>query len=170
MTGMATLIVFVLVCLALLFQIRSKSLKDFLQTTQSLAYDHGDRLAQKINGSADALRAYSTSVAQLAASELIPDEKKREYILESMEYLIQNENKLKNLWLMFEPYALDGLDSIFVDQRGSNSQGVFAPWYIGGKITAREKFIDPELYQIPQKTKKQGSWEYKSLMKSNFWL
>ena len=155
MMGMASFTVLALVCLALLVPLRNTSLEDSSKIAELLASNSGERLAVTINGAADVLRAYSGVIANMIASDLIPHEKMRNYLLGSMEMMLQREEKLHDLWCMFEPNLLDGMDSLFIHHTGSNSQGVFAPWLIGGKLTVIENRDDADLYYLTKKTKQE---------------
>jgi len=96
--------------------------------------DAGDILSLKINSSADIIRNYSYLIANLAETDLIPRENKREFMLKEMILRYENEKALNNLWCTFEPNALDGMDAHFINRPGSDERGVFNPWIVGGRL------------------------------------
>jgi PAS domain S-box-containing protein len=155
MMGMASLVALAIVCLLLMKPLKNKSLESSARIAELSASSVGEALAVSINGVADVVRAYSGVIAEVVDSEIVPNEKKRAYLLRSMDMLLQNDEKLNNLWCMFEPDALDGLDSLFVNHTGSNSRGVFAPLFANGTSIVRESLGEAEIYYLPKKTKRE---------------
>ena len=110
-------------------------------------------LSLQINPSAHIVRNYSYIVAHVIATDLIPIEKKREFLLKEIRTMYQNEKSLNNFWCVLEPNALDGMDDQFINHTGSNAHGNFVPWFADGNLAAattsdhRSKY-----YTIPQAT------------------
>jgi PAS domain S-box-containing protein len=150
--GIASLLVLALVCLLLMIPLRSSSLKDSSKIAQLSAVEAGNHLAEKINGVATVVRAYSGVIELLVESDIIPKEKKREWLLAEMKMMMKKEKQLRNFWCTLEPNALDGMDSLFINQMGSNSQGIFAPWFADGEMIASEDGYGIDYYSIPKAT------------------
>jgi len=145
--GIAGFVVLTLVCLLLMIPLRSGFLDSSSKIAQLSANNASNNLAELINGSANVIRAYSGMIEIMTESEIIPDEKKREWLLAQMAMIIKKEKKMSNLWSIFEPNALDGMDSFFVNQKGSNSQGIFAPCFADGKLTVSEISNESAIYK-----------------------
>jgi GAF domain-containing protein len=136
--GTASLTVMALICLLLFFPLRRYSLESSSQIAQLSAIDAGERLSATINSAAGVVRAYSGVMTQIISTPLVPREKKRELLLLEMEHLVLADKQLSNIWCSFEPNAVDGKDTLFVNRMGSNSHGYFRPWFANGTITAIE--------------------------------
>ena len=153
MLGIASLFVFALVCLLLLIPLRKTSLNYSASLAQTSATACSETLAGKINGIASIIRAYSGLVENVIASDLFEPNKKREFILEDLDVILKRESSLTNIWCIFEPNAVDGLDSLFKGRRGSAADGRFIPYVTAGRIsTASLDVIGSALYEIPKIT------------------
>ena len=150
--GIVGFAVLAVVCLLILIPLRSISLQNSTEIARLYAECTKERVAERINGTANVIRAYSGIIAQLAVSEVVPKEKKRELLMSEMKALFESEVELKSMWCILEPQALDGMDEQYVKRMGSNSQGVFAPWFIGDRVTALEIINAAGLYEIPKET------------------
>jgi len=152
--GIAGLAVIVLGCVLLMIPLRLTSLSNTSKIAKLQGQEAKAKLSMRINASADIVRNYSYLIAHLAATELIPKENKREFMLSEMEIRYRNEKLLNNLWCTFEPNALDGMDAHFINGVGSNEFGVFEPWFAEGDL-ANSPTLDYEsiYYTVPQKTR-----------------
>ena len=155
MMGVASLAILALVCLLLLFPLRSNSLEDSSKIAQLSAEVAGERLAKKINGAVDVLRAYSDVITQIAGSKVILKEEKRELLLTQLSVLGKTNETLTNLWCILEPNVLDGMDSNYTNRMGSNADGIFTPWFSGGTLASAVHMIATDLYSIPKSTGKE---------------
>ena len=150
--GIVGFVVLAVVCLFISIPFRSISLKSSADIARLYAEYTKECIAERINGTANVIRAYSEVIAQLAASEVVPKEKKRELLISEMKALFESEVEMKSMWCILEPQALDGMDEHYINRMGSNSQGVFAPWFISDQITALEIINAADLYEIPKET------------------
>ncbi len=146
LVGGTSLLVMTAVCLLLLLPLRSSSLKDSSEIAQLSAMEAGQRLSETVNSAASVARAYSGVIAEIVSSDILPNNRKREWILTEIEQLVLTEKKLNNIWCGFEPNAVDGLDSLFVNRLGSNSQGRFSPWFTSGQIVTMDGNENFEFY------------------------
>jgi signal transduction histidine kinase len=92
-------------------------------------------------------------VANLAETNLIPKEKKREVIINEMEIMLKREDiKLQNFWCTLEPNTLDGMDAHFINRNGSDANGVFSSWFINDSLTISdtEKDYHADYYMLPK--------------------
>ena len=154
--GIAGLTVIALGCVLLMIPLRLTSLSNTSKIAKLQSEEAGAMLSLKINSSADRVRNYSYLVAHLAATDLIPNEYKREFLLSQMEMRYQNIKSLSNLWSTFEPNALDGMDAHFINRVGSNELGIFAPWFADNKLTvSSEDDYVSEFYAVPKATKQE---------------
>ena len=155
--GLLSFLIVTGICLLLMFPLRMNDMKNSAKIAQLTAVEAGCQLIEKINTSASMVRAYSGVVEHLIESDMMPKEKKREWLLEDMKMFVDKESKVKNLWCTLEPNALDGMDDKFINREdaGSNRFGIFAPWYISGKLTISEGDELHHYYTIPKETKRE---------------
>ena len=131
------------------------SLGNSSKTAQLQCEELSNIISLKINASADVIRNYSYLIANLAETDLIPKEKKREFMLLEMKLRHKNEKALKNIWCNFEPNALDGMDKQFVNQAGSDSLGRFAPWFLENDLiesTSKHDYMENH-HKLPKETR-----------------
>jgi signal transduction histidine kinase len=152
MMGIVGCMVLSIVCLLVLIPLRSNSLRDSSEKARLYAEYAKEHLNDRINGSANVIRAYSGVIAQLAASEIIPKERKREFLMAEMKALFDSDIDIKSMWCILEPDALDGMDDHYIHRMGSNSQGVFAPRFVGDTVVPIEILTIANLYAIPKMT------------------
>ena len=159
-TGVAGLLVIVSGCVLLLIPLRMTSLSNSSKTAKLQCQEAGTIFSLKINASADIIRNYSYLISHLAGTELIPKNKKREFMLTEMELRYRNEKALNNLWCTFEPNALDGMDAHFINRMGSNEFGIFAPWFTEGKlnVSTTQDYVS-DFYTIPRDTRHEAVTE-----------
>jgi PAS domain-containing protein len=149
--GLASLAVFTLVCLLVLFPLRNSSQEGATTKARLEAEFAGESLTVEINRRVDALRAYSDVITQLAETALVPNELKRELLLNQLKALGDTRQVLPNLWVILEPNALDGMDSLYVNRVGSNANGVFTPWFTGaGDLINGSHSINSDMYRVPR--------------------
>jgi len=155
--GIAGLAVIALGCVLLMIPLRLTSLSNTSRIAKLQCQEAGSKLSMRINASADIVRNYSYLIAHLAATDLIPKENKRKFMLSEMELRYHNEKSLNNLWCTFEPNALDGMDVHFINSPGSNNFGVFEPWFAEGNM-ANSPTLDYEsiYYTIPKETRREA--------------
>ena len=153
--GIAGLAIILVGCVLLMIPLRLTSLSNISKIAKLQCQETGAILSLKINTSADVVRNYSYLIAHLAASDLIPKENKRAFMLSEMEIRYRNEKALNNVWCTFEPNALDGMDAHYINSQGSNEFGVFQPWFAEGDM-ATSPTIDYEsiYYIIPKETRR----------------
>ena len=156
MMGIVGFVVLGFVCLMLLFPLRSSSLADSSKIAQLTAIEKGNLLAERINGVANIVRSYSGTIEMLAASEIVPIDRKREWLIAEMEMTVRREPTLHNLWCTLEPNALDDMDAYFVgrEDKGSDENGIFAPWFTRGTMVVSDAKEDYEsdYYAAPKQT------------------
>ena len=153
MMGVAGFIVCALIFLTLLFPLRSGALNNSSKIAQLSAVEAGNHLAERINGITNIVRAFSGIVAYISETDIVPNERKREMVLKEMEMMVKTNDKLNNVWCTFEPNALDGMDSLFVHQTGSDFRGVFSPWFIDGELIMLDSDdYEEEYYVTPKET------------------
>ena len=153
MLGIASLFVFALVCLLLLVPLRRTSLNYSASLAQTSAIACSETLAGKINGIASVIRSYSGLIENVVASDLLDANKKREVILQDLEVILQRESTITNIFCIFEPNAVDGMDSLFRNRRGSAADGRFIPYVTNGRVsTASLDVIGSALYETPKRT------------------
>ena len=156
MMGIAGLFVFTVVCLLLMLPLRKTALKDSSDKARLEALVAGEILAERINGSASVVRAYSGVIESMAASDMLAYGNKREYLMSEIRNLLKREKKLSNLWCIFEPNAFDGLDSINIGKLGNTNEGVFAPWFTDGRIiTVADNLLEGFLVEIPKRDRRE---------------
>ena len=150
-------VVVVLGALLYLIPLRTTSLSNSSRIAKMHAQEAGTMLSLKINASADIVRNYSYLITHLAATDLIPNENKRQFMLAEMEIRYRNESALNNLWCTFEPNALDGMDRYFINRPGSNELGVFDPWFAYGNLATSptDDYVE-DYYTISKTTKKEA--------------
>jgi len=156
MMGLASFFVLSLVCMLLLFPLRSGSMADSSKIAQLTAVEAGNHLAERINGVANIVRTYSGIIEMLADSEIVPAYRKREWLIAEIEMTIRREPALHNLWCTLEPNALDGMDVFFAgrEDMGSDMHGIFAPWFASGTMSISNVMEDyqEDYYIIPKET------------------
>ena len=152
--GLASLAVFVSICLLLSIPLRSIALKDSTTIARLSAMETCDRLTELINGSANVIRGFSGIITELSVTKLVDNDKKRELLLMELENMYKNRGreKVHNFWVRFEPNAFDGLDEQFINRVGSNEKGIFAPWF-----TEELSLVSPgnqpgDFYNTPKET------------------
>ena len=161
MLGIASLLIMTGICLFLIFPFRSSALERSSSMMQSVAVNSGLHLAERINGAADVVRAFSGVVQFVAESDVVAKDKKRELIIAEMEMMVKKDKKLNNLWCTMEPDALDGMDAFFINRMGSDERGVFGPWYTEGELSVSDSEADYEedFYRIPKLTRREAITE-----------
>ena len=153
--GIASVVVFGLVCLFLSMPLRNRSVEDSSKLAQQSAISAKDQLAERINGAARVIRAYSGIVENMFETGVIPLEKKREFLISELQLLTQHEILLTDVWCIFEPNAFGGSDSYFTNKPGNSSEGVFAPSIAKGKLTTIPENLIGFLSEIPKRTEKE---------------
>ena len=111
-------------------------------------------LAGKINGVASVIRAYSGLIENIITSSSIAQEHKREYIIQDLVGILQREKSVTNIFCLFEPNVVDGLDYLFKGKRGCSADGRFIPYVTAGRriSTASLDVIESPLYYFPLDT------------------
>ncbi len=155
MIGGASLITLTVVCILLIVPLRSNSLENSSKIAQLSAEEAGQDVAAVVNSAASVVRSYAGVLAQLSVSNVVPNEKKRELVVMEMQAILKGEKTLYDIWCTFEPDALDGMDSLFINQPGSNSQGNFGPWIIGDKVVVLENDYEADYYTIAKKANRE---------------
>jgi len=151
--GLASFAVFALVCILLMIPMRKTALEDSARFAQYSANACSETLAGKINGVASVIRAYSGLIENIITSSSIADEHNREYIVADLVGILQREKSVTNIFCLFEPNAVDGLDSLFKGRAGSSADGRFIPYLTPGRIsTASLDVIGSALYETPKST------------------
>jgi len=155
--GVASFAVFVLVYSLLSIPLRSISMKGSTTIARLTAMETGDRLSVQINGTANIIRTFSGIVSELSSSKLVSDNKKRELLLMELEILFKSRSgkKLNTLWCVLEPNILDGMDSLYINRIGSNSKGVFAPWFTEDKLIVTDDDELEHYYILPKETRRE---------------
>ena len=151
--GIAGFVILMLTIVLVMVPLRTASLTKSSKIAWLQAEETVAKLSLQINPSADIVRNYSYLAAHVIASNLIPIEKKREFLLTEIETMYQNEMLLNNFWCVLEPNALDGMDEHYINRMGSNAFGNFVPWFADGKLSATTDYdYRSKYYTIPQST------------------
>ena len=154
--GVTVFLFIVLVSALLLMPLRVTTFSHTSKIARLQCQDVGEKLFMKISSSADIIRNYSYLIAHLVETDLIPREKKREFMLKEMELRYKNEKEINNLWCTFEPNAFDGMDAHFINRMGSDERGVFNPWFVDDKLTPSTlDDYSSDFYTIPKETKRE---------------
>jgi len=154
MLGIASFVVFTLICVFLSMALRKVSLDDSSQIAKYSAELSAERLAIEINASATIMPARASVITNLIRTEFVQSEDKRKMMIHEMETIVVSESTaVNNSWVILEPNALDGLDSEYVNHPGCNDQGVVtAKWNSVGKLSS----ADYEAKMILYKTVRQS--------------
>ena len=155
MMGIASLLVFALICILLMNPLRSSSLEDSSQIAKDAAELAGEQLAVIINASASIMPARASVISGLIQTDLVRPEDKRKMMKDDMVTLVVSESTaVSNAWVILEPNALDGLDSLYVNQPGCTERGnVSARWNSGGKISSADYESNNSLYRQVKQTR-----------------
>ena len=153
--GIISLVIMTSICLLSVIPLRKAGTVRSAKMAQTTATNAGLQLAERINGSAKVLRAFSGVIRQIAISSIIPDSIKREILLEELIALAETEKTLSDLWCIIEPNALDGRDSYYYNNTGSNQKGIFVPWISGGQVATADHMLNTESYKRPKVTGKE---------------
>ena len=137
MMGVSSIVIMTFICLYVIIPYRASAVERSAATMRSSAMYFGNLLAAEINGVADVARTYSNVVLQIVESKTIPNEIKREVLIEQMEKM-RKESGLDYLFCVFEPNGFDGLDSLYVNEPGSTDMGVFRPWFPNGMLETKD--------------------------------
>ena len=84
MVGMASLFALAVICVSLATPLRKASMRDATMLARGNAELAGEKLSVKINGSGDAVRAYSGVIKQLITSAHVSRESKREMLIKQI--------------------------------------------------------------------------------------
>ena len=149
MLGIASLLVFSLICILLMKPLRTSSLEDSSQIAKDAAELAGEQLAVVINASASIMPARASVIAGLIQTDFVRQEDKRKMMMDDMVTLVVSEaTAVTNAWVILEPNALDGMDSQYIHQPGSTGQGnVSARWHSSGKISSADYETNNNLYR-----------------------
>ncbi|MCL2073025.1 MAG: methyl-accepting chemotaxis protein [Marinilabiliaceae bacterium] len=166
--GFAGLFVFTVLCVILVFTERQQIYETVTKDVKLSTHLAAENLADYINSAGKVPRTYAFLTAAVIQSNDIPQREKRQRLLQELQIFADSEKQIDNLWAIFESNAVDGLDDIFADQIGNNSEGVFMPWMHEGKLRTmsdsraknlldfiktigQECFSDPYLYNLSGK-------------------
>ena len=152
MLGIVSLLVFALICVMLVIPLRSTTFRNATSIARLSAVDGAATIAAEINGTTNVLRAFSGIVTQIAESRTIPNDQKRQLLLEQLMALESGNQIMTNVWCIIEPNALDGLDSMFINRTGSNHNGVFSPWIAGGQLASVDHMLTTDSWRVPRAT------------------
>ena len=154
MLGIASVGVFTLICVMLLFPLRRNTLENSAQEARYAAELAGERLAVEINASASIMPARASAIASLIHTDLVRPEDKRKMMMDDMATLVVSAaTAVNNGWVILEPNALDGLDSHYVNHPGCSEQGVVsARWNSAGKVSSADYESNIILYQQVKQT------------------
>ena len=132
--GITGLVVMAVVCTLLIFSQRREAYDNTTKAIQLSAALSAASIAEYINSAAVIPRTFANVAAGVIQSKDIPDYEKRERLLEELRFFIAADERVDNVWAIFGPNAIDGLDETFVNHPGNNSNGVFMPWMIKGQL------------------------------------
>jgi len=155
MMGIASVLVFTLICILLMNMLRSSSLEDSSQIAKDAAELAGERLAVEINASASIMPARANVIASLIQTDLVRPEDKRKMMMDDMETLVSSETTtISNAWMILEPNALDGLDLLYINHPGCSEQGsVSARWNSAGRVSTADYESNISLYRQVKQTR-----------------
>jgi len=153
--GIVSIAVFTLVCILLIIPLRRNTLEGSAQSARFAAQLAGETLAVQINASATVVTARANVISNLIESKLIPTEVKRQTLLDDMSSLVSSHaTAVTNGWVILEPYAIDGMDSLFSNQPGNTGQGVVsAKWNSFGKLHTLDDEARYALYRQVKQTR-----------------
>ena len=150
--GASSLTVMAFICALLVFPLRSGSLEDSSKIARLSAEVIGERLAERINGTANVIRAYAGVISQLSESENVTPDNRRQLLMAQLKALGENERAMCNVWCILEPNVLDGMDAQYIDRTGSNADGRFTPRIVNGRLFNVDHLINTDSYIIPKTT------------------
>lgn len=88
----------------------------------------------------------------------IPPENRRTYFNTLQKEILKDSDKFVDVWTVWEPNALDNLDSKFKNTEGHDDTGRFIPYWtkIDGKISmvALTDYVDSFWYEVPKTSQK----------------
>ena len=126
--GGISFLVLSMIGIVLVISIRSRAEDNATQIVQLEAQDEGRKLAERINSAGSVIRAFSGILEQIVVSDFVSAGNKRELVLRELGLIVKKELRIGNIWCIYEPNALDSLDSRFINRMGSDGDGRFCPW------------------------------------------
>ncbi|WP_027182295.1 methyl-accepting chemotaxis protein [Oleidesulfovibrio alaskensis] len=158
---MVILAVVVPVILGLTWYLTGTFMKLMERTAGEQSFEIAYRYANKIDADMSLAMHSARSVARLTETMMGHEGRfTREALRDGMENFLRDHPNLLSIYAAFEPDALDGADSRYMNSPYHNSDGRFVPWvhYQGGAIvtepcTGYEKDnADSVWYHLPRKT------------------
>jgi methyl-accepting chemotaxis protein len=153
--GMASLVVFTLVCLLLAVPLRNNSMQSESEKLRSFAVESGGLFAERVNGAANIARVFSGIIEEMIETDIVPKEKRRELLLAEMKIMLKKGKRFNNnFWCSLEPDALDGMDQYFAGRPEGSSRGLFTPWLSEGRMIMNDDddHEGNDYYRIPKRT------------------
>jgi len=124
--GATSLLVMIIICAMLIYSLRGNELENSLKQAELSTVISGQQLMATVNSTIDIPRSWAYRVTDVISSDAISRGAKRDYLVKIIQEAVLSDNRISNLWYIFEPNVIDGLDSISLNKMGSNSQGRFA--------------------------------------------
>ena len=139
--GFITFLVMAIIYLMLSSTLQRTSIDNVTRNAQLSAASSAYSLAEVVNTASNTARAFAATSANIIESGMIPAEHIRAAVLSELKALLAGDKRISNMWVIFEPNALDGRDNYFVGDTamGSTSSGVFAPWIVDNVVHALEE-------------------------------
>ena len=163
--GITGLVVMASVCTILIFSQRQEVYDNTTRAIRLSAGVAAAYLAEDVNSAAIIPRTFANIAATVIQSRDVPPDEKRAKLLEELQFFAAAERRMDNIWAVFNPNAVDGMDDMFAGASGSDANGVFMPWMLNrqlhtmsddrtGKLfdatvaAGYEIFTDPYLYNM----------------------
>jgi len=148
LVGITGFVVMAVVCTILIISQRREAFDNTTKTIKSASAIAAVNLADYINSAAVIPRAFTHMAASVIQSDDIPQKEKRQRLLEELMLFSAAEKQMDNFWAIFENNAVDGLDEMFVDSVGSNSDGAFMPCILKGEMRVMSDNRTDKLFEL----------------------
>jgi methyl-accepting chemotaxis protein len=127
---------------------------------ETTASYYGSKMALDLENAMSTVR---TLAQQFSGADSIPAGSRRSVLNIQLKEVFERNPSMLALWVIYEPDALDGLDSKNLNktENGSNEKGRFTPGFArdGGKlidsISTEEDLAGNDYYQLPKKRQKE---------------
>ncbi|MFZ5989909.1 MAG: PDC sensor domain-containing protein, partial [Bacillota bacterium] len=130
----------------------SMAKQEGLSKAQEIAHRYSNEVKAEIEVSLDTVRTLAQTFEGMRLSHT-PSRKVMDSILKNV---LEKDTRFTGVWTLWEPDALDGRDSEFVDKPGHDSTGRYLPyWNRGSGSIQVEAIVDYEtgdFYNIPKNT------------------
>ena len=124
--GLSSLSIMTVICIVLVLSLRTGDLASSLDKAELSTVISGQQVMSTINSTIDIPRSWAFRITDVISSDVINRGAKRDYLVSKIQDAVLSDSRISNLWYIFEPNVIDGLDSLNLNSPGSNSQGRFS--------------------------------------------